>query len=189
MEIKIIKVGDLRVNCYLLMEKGEALVIDPGFEVERIKAELGDVKVKAIVLTHGHWDHVTEVFKFKAQVDAPVMIGEKDEALMAYSTKNARADRLLKDGDKLKLGDLEFTVIATPGHSQGGLCLYNEKEKVLFSGDTLFAGDYGRVDLPGSSPALMKTSLERLLKLPPETRVFPGHGKASTIRDEQNLLE
>ena len=189
MEIKTIKVGELRTNCYLLSDQGEALVIDPGFEAGRIKAELGDLKVKAIVLTHGHYDHVTEAFRLKALVDAPVMIGEKDEALMAFSTKNSRADRLLKDGDKLNLGDLEFTVIDTPGHSQGGLCLYNEKEKVLFSGDTLFAGDHGRVDLPGRSPALMKTSLEKLLKLPPETKVYPGHGVSSTIRDEQNLLE
>lgn len=189
MEIKNIKVGDLRTNCYILSEKDEALVIDPGFEAGRIKAEMGNLKVKAIVLTHGHYDHVTEVFKLKALVDAPVMIGEKDEAMMAYSTGNARADRLLKDGDKLKLGDLEFIIIATPGHSQGGLCLYNEKEKVLFSGDTLFAGDYGRVDLPGSSPPMMKDSLAKLLKLPPDTRVYPGHGRASTIRDEQNLLE
>lgn len=180
MEIKTFKVGELRTNCYVVIEGGEALVIDPGFETENILRELKGLKLKIVVLTHGHYDHVTSAFELKA----PVWISEKDAALMVYSTQR-RADRLLKDGEQI--GD--FKVISTPGHTPGGLCLYNEKEKVVFSGDTLFAGDYGRTDLPGSSEEEMIASLKKLLKLPPETIVYPGHGHPTTIGDEQNLLQ
>lgn len=180
MEIKTLKVGELKTNCYIVSEGKEALVIDPGFEVEKILKELTGLKVKAVLLTHGHYDHVTSAF----ELNAPVWIGEKDEDLMVFSTKR-KADRLLKDGEQI--GD--FKVIFTPGHTPGGICLYNEKEKVIFTGDTLFAGDYGRTDLPGSSEAEMIASLKKLLQLPPETKVFPGHGGPTTIGDEQNLLQ
>jgi glyoxylase-like metal-dependent hydrolase (beta-lactamase superfamily II) len=184
MQIQIIKVGPLQTNCYLVTENGETLIIDPGAEIEEILKALGDQKVKAIVLTHGHYDHVTEAFKLKPKLKAPVMVHEKDETMMAYSTQ-VRADKLLKDGDQL----LGFKVIHTPGHSSGSICLYSEKEKILFSGDTLFAGDYGRCDLPGSSQREMENSLKRLLALPPETKVYPGHGQPTTIGDEKNLIE
>lgn len=177
--IRSIKVGSLQTNCYIVSNV-ETWVIDPGFEVEKILKEIAGLKVKAVLLTHGHYDHVTSAFELKA----PVWIGEKDEDMMVFSTKR-KADRLLKDGERI--GD--FKVISTSGHTPGGLCLYNEKEKVVFTGDTMFAGDYGRTDLPGSSETEMITSLKKLLKLPPETKVFPGHGGPTTIGDEQNLLQ
>jgi glyoxylase-like metal-dependent hydrolase (beta-lactamase superfamily II) len=179
MRIKSLKVGSLQTNCYIV-ENGETLVIDPGFEAENILREIGRLKVKAVILTHGHYDHVTSAF----ELNAPVWIGEKDGAMMVFSTTR-KADRLLKDGEKI--GD--FKVISTPGHTPGGLCLYNEKEKIVFTGDTLFAGDYGRTDLPGSSETEMVASLKKLLKLPPETVVYPGHGYTTTIGNEQNLLQ
>jgi len=184
MQIKTIKVGGLQTNCYLVAENQEALIIDPGAESEKILKALGDQKVKAIVLTHGHYDHVTEAFTLKEKINCPVMVHEKDESLMTYSTQT-RADKLLKDGDQL----LGLKVFHTPGHSGGSICLYSEKEKILFSGDTLFAGDYGRCDLPGSSQREMENSLKRLLALPPETKVYPGHGQPTTIGDEKNLIE
>lgn len=184
MNIKTIKVGELKTNCYIVIGDQEALVIDPGFEMEKIQKETAGLNIKAVILTHGHYDHVTEAFK----MNAPVWIGEKDEVMMSYST-NRKADRLLKEGETFDIGYLSFDIISTPGHTPGGLCLYNEKEKVVFTGDTLFAGDYGRTDLPGSSEAEMLVSLKKLLKLPPETRVYPGHGYSTTIGDEKNLLQ
>ncbi|MBI5699557.1 MBL fold metallo-hydrolase [Candidatus Saganbacteria bacterium] len=180
MNIKTIKVGELRTNCYIVSDDKEALVIDPGFEIEKIAPEIAGLKVKAIVLTHGHYDHVTEAFG----LGAPIWIGEKDEFMLLHST-GKKADRPLKDGEMLQ----GFKIILTPGHTPGGICLYNEKEKVIFTGDTLFAGDHGRTDLPGGSESEILSSLKKLLDLPPETRVYPGHGRPTTIGDEQNLLQ
>ena len=184
MNIKTIKVGSLRTNCYIISDGNEALVIDPGSEIENIRRELGGLKVKAVVLTHGHYDHVTSAF----ELNAPVWIGEKDEIMMIHST-GKKADRLLKENDLFDICNLSFVIIDTPGHTPGGICLYNEMEKMIFAGDTLFAGDYGRTDLPGGSEAEIIASLKKLLKLPQETKVFPGHGQATTIGDEQNLLQ
>ncbi len=180
----------MKTNCYIISDEAtnEGLVIDPGFDPEKVISEIGNLSIKAIVLTHGHYDHVTSAFELKEKVNAPVMINKDDEAMMSYSTQK-RADRLLNDKDKLDIGNLSFVIIHTPGHSQGSFCLYNEKEKALFSGDTLFAGDYGRTDLPGSSPPDMENSLKKLLRLPPETEVYPGHGRTTTIEAEKNLLE
>ncbi|MFA4905369.1 MAG: MBL fold metallo-hydrolase [Candidatus Margulisiibacteriota bacterium] len=184
MNIKTTKVGELRTNCYIVSDDNEALVIDPGFETEKILQEVGGLKIKAVILTHGHYDHVTEAFK----LNAPVWIGEKDEAMMKLTT-GKKADRLLKDHDSFDICHLTFVIYETPGHTPGGICLYNEKEKVLFTGDTLFGADYGRTDLPGGSESEMVNSLKKLLKLPPETKVYPGHGHPTTIGDEQNLLQ
>jgi len=184
MQIKCLKVGPLQTNCYLVTNNQGTLIIDPGAESEKILKALGDQKVKALVLTHGHYDHVTEAFYLKEKLNCLVMIHKKDEAMMSYSTQ-VRADKLLKDGDQL----LVLKVIHTPGHSEGSICLYSEKEKVLFSGDTLFAGNYGRCDLPGSSQREMENSLKRLLTLPPETKVYPGHGQPTTIGKERNLIK
>lgn len=190
MNIKNIKVGELRTNCYIVSDETakEGIVIDPGSEIEKVLAETDDLRIKAIVLTHGHYDHVTGAFALKERIKAPVMIHQKDEAMMAYSTQQ-RADRLLNEEETLDIGNLRFEIIHTPGHSQGGICLYNEKEQALFSGDTLFAGDYGRTDLPGSSEPEMEDSLKKLLRLPPGTKVYPGHGRPTTIGNEKNLLK
>ncbi|KAF0133564.1 MAG: metallo-beta-lactamase [Candidatus Saganbacteria bacterium] len=190
MQIKIIKVGELRTNCYIVFDEktNEAIVIDPGADIENILNELKGLKPEQIVLTHGHYDHVTDAFLLKDKVDAQVLIHKDDEAMMQISTQK-KADILLNDGDKVFLGGLAFLIISTPGHSRGSICLYSKEENVLFSGDTLFAGDYGRVDLPQSSPGAMIASLKKLLSLPLETKVFPGHGRTTTIRDEQNLIK
>jgi glyoxylase-like metal-dependent hydrolase (beta-lactamase superfamily II) len=190
MQIKTIKVGELKTNCYIISDEKtkEGLIIDPGFELENIINEIGDLKIKAIILTHGHYDHTTDAFPLAETIKVPVMIHEKDEAMMAFSTQK-RADKLLKDGEKLAIGNFTFDIIHTPGHSRGSICLYNEEAGVLFSGDTLFYGDHGRCDLPDSSQAEMEDSLKKLLVLPAYTKVYPGHGKPTTIGGEQNLLK
>lgn len=190
MRIKTIKVGELMTNCYIVSDEisKEGVIIDPGFEMDEIINEIGDIKIKAIILTHGHYDHVTDAFALSETINAPVMIHKDDEAMMAYSTQK-RADRILDSGDKLEIGHWKLEIIPTPGHSKGSICIYNEKAGVLFSGDTLFWKDHGRTDLPGSSQNEMENSLKKLFALPPHTKVYPGHGKPTTIGDEKNLLE
>lgn len=191
MKIHTIKVGDLATNCYILEDANskEALVIDPGDEPSAIIDLLNhhQLKTKFIITTHGHFDHVGANRILKEKLNIPILMHEAD--LFGLSIVDAPApDRFLKDGDQINLGKESFIVIHTPGHTPGGICLYNEKEKTLFSGDTLFFGTYGRVDLPYSNEKEMAGSLKRLLKLPPETIVYPGHGKPTTIGNEQNLL-
>lgn len=187
MEIETIKVGELQTNCYIVKDSNEAVAIDPGFEAKEILPHLKGSKVIAIILTHGHYDHVTDAFKLKEEINAPMYIHKDDEAMMVYTT-GLKADTLFSGGEKIKVGSTEFEVINTPGHTTGGLCLYNKKENVLFSGDTLFKNDYGRTDLPGSSQDQMEESLKKLQKLPPETKVYPGHGDQTTIGDEKDLI-
>ncbi len=186
MQIETIKVGELRTNCYIITDNDEAIVVDPGFETEKIASHLKKIKVKAIILTHGHYDHATEAFKLKEITGASVLIHKDDEAMMVFTTQK-RADGYLNDNETFEIGHLTFDIIWTPGHTPGGICLYSKKENILISGDTLFAGTYGRTDLPGSSQAQMELSLKKLLKLPPNTKVYPGHGIATTIGDEKNL--
>lgn len=187
MQIETIKVGELRTNCYIVKDNGEAIVIDPGSETEKIIQHLKGFKVKSIILTHGHYDHVTEAFILKQMTGSLVMINKNDEPMMSFSNQG-KADWYLNDGDKIQVGKTEFIVILTPGHSQGGICLYCKEHNVLISGDTLFHGTYGRTDLPGSSQTMMGDSLKKLFLLPENTKVYPGHGQTTTIKDEKSMI-
>ncbi len=187
MKIDKVRVGELYTNCYIVYGKSNAVVIDPGFETEKIIEKIKDKELSAIILTHGHYDHVTEAFKLKEKTGAQVYICEDDEALMSFSN-NERADILLNGGEILDFGDIKFEVIKTPGHTRGGICLYSKDNSLIFTGDTLFQGTYGRTDLPGGSDDDMENSLKILLKLPENTVVYPGHGKKTTIKDEKNLV-
>ena len=191
MKIHTIPVGPLETNCYLVEDERskETLIIDPGDDAEKI---LKEIKVHAlkpvfVVTTHGHYDHIGAVREIKDRYNIPFLMHEKD--LWGLPLVGApQPDRFLKDQDKLDIGHWTLVIIHTPGHTPGGICLYNEKEKVLFSGDTLFAGTYGRTDLPYSSQADMEKSLKKLLKLPPDTKVYPGHGETTNIGREQETL-
>jgi hydroxyacylglutathione hydrolase len=190
-KIHQLKVGPIRTNCYIVEDETtkKALVIDAGAEPERILAllEKDGLKLELIVATHGHFDHHDGVRLLKEKTGARFLMHQAD--VFGLKTTDApQPDGFLQDHDKVECGMLNFAVIHTPGHSPGGICLYNEKEKVLFSGDTLFLATYGRVDLPHSDEAAMIDSLKRLLKLPPETAVYPGHGNPTTIGAEQNVL-
>ena len=125
--------------------------------------------------------------KIKAETGAQILIHERDDFLLPLSDA-PHADSFLKEDQVVNAGNISLRVIHTPGHTPGGICLYSEAEKTLFSGDTLFLGTYGRVDLPHSSEKEMLKSLEKLLNLPPETTVFPGHGAATTIEVEKKLF-
>ena len=190
MKVRTLTLGDFQTNCYLVSdENGATAVIDPGYEPETILARAAQeqLQIAAILLTHGHFDHVGGV---KAVADAarcPVWMNEKDRALPSWVTNGELyyTDGY-KDGVTVQVGKLFFTVLETPGHTPGSVCL--RCENTLFSGDTLFAGSYGRTDLPGGSMAELRESLRRLAAIPENLTVLPGHGGATTLDRERGWL-
>ena len=198
MLIKIFVLGPLENNTFVVtsQKSKKSFVIDPSFGAfEKIKNFLEDKSytLDKILLTHSHMDHIADVKHLKDAFSSSVYIHkleakalEKPEPLSFFSMKaeGVKPDILFEDREKIKVGDIEIEVIHTPGHTPGGSCFYIEKEKTLFSGDTLFKGSFGRVDFSYSSPKDMVKSLERLSKLPKETKVYPGHGSLTTIKDE-----
>jgi glyoxylase-like metal-dependent hydrolase (beta-lactamase superfamily II) len=194
-------VGPLQANCTLLgdEETGEAIVIDPGDEAERIHGRLTELglKLKQILLTHGHIDHVGGALRLKRLTGAPILMNENDLSQLKImkmqaswldlaTPETAPPDENLTDGLSVGLKRYPAQVIHTPGHTQGSVCLYFAPLKLLMAGDTLFEGSIGRTDLPGGNFDQIIDSLHtRLLPLPDETRVLTGHGPATTIGAER----
>jgi glyoxylase-like metal-dependent hydrolase (beta-lactamase superfamily II) len=203
MILKVLPVGPIMANCFVLgCEKTrEAAVIDPGDEDERILMALADEKLtlKYIINTHGHFDHVAANKAMKDATGAKILIHEEDAPMLSHlssmavsfglSAENSPApDKFISDGDIIKFGEISLKVIHTPGHSRGGVSLYCEKEKILFAGDTLFAGSIGRTDLPGGDyGTLIKNVKQKLFPLGDDVRVFPGHGPETTIGTEKKF--
>ena len=197
--VKSFEVGPVAANCYILKDNdsNEGMVIDPGGNPEKILSAIKDmgVEVKLIALTHGHFDHIGGLDKVKNALNVPVAIHEADGEMLTDAKKNLSAfvgapgemeaaDVLLKDGDNISFGGCSLKVIHTPGHTPGGVCFYGGG--ALFSGDTLFAGSVGRTDFPGSSTEDILDSIRnRLAKVSDSTKVFPGHGPASTMGIER----
>lgn len=186
MTITTVPLGLYQTNCYILAEGDRCLVIDPGEEAEKLLALLQrqNLTVEAVLLTHGHFDHVGAVKTLAAETDCRVFLHEEELTLPAAMTagKLYYTD-LYKEGDRLTLAGMTFEVLHTPGHTPGSVCLRFDQH--LFSGDTLFAGSCGRTDFPGSSPAAMVRSLSRLSKLEDDLKVYPGHGEDTTIGEEK----
>ena len=195
-------VGPLQCNCYVLGDEQtrEALVIDPGDEVERILAVIAShrLSVRAIVQTHAHFDHVGATAPLRDVTGAEVCLHRGDEELYRHLPMQAQwfglpappaapVTRWCEDGDELKAGGLSLGVLHTPGHTPGSVCLAMPQQQMLFSGDTLFCGGVGRTDLWGGSYEQLMTSLQqRLLTLPDETVVYPGHGPETTVGHERD---
>ena len=203
MEIQSFVLGPLEVSAYVVTDGGEAMIVDAPAGAEAMVAFLEErgIVPSILVNTHGHADHIQGNRRLKETWPAMTLaIGEADARLLAHPLKNLspllgawvkspEADRLLADGDTVTVGGAAFEVLATPGHSKGSVSLYCPDGPdgcgVVFCGDVLFAGGIGRSDLPGmSSEALMTSIRTRLLALPAETVVYPGHGPASTIGRE-----
>ena len=200
MKIEQYCVGEVATNCYFVIndETKEMLIIDPGdfaqMLAEKIKQK--GLKPQAILLTHGHFDHamaaeeLAEIFHIKVyahesekntleqpQLNVSAMIGKRD---------SYHADVYVKEGEILKLANMELKVLHTPGHTEGGCCYYLEKEQVVFSGDTLFCQSVGRTDFPGGSMSQIVRSIkEKLMVLPDVTKVYPGHMDITTIGKER----
>ncbi len=191
----------LQCNCSICGEENsrDAFLIDPGDETERILSTLDRIglKTRGILLTHAHIDHTGAVAALQQITGAPVHLHPDDSDLAAHAATQAamtglpsperfKVQKTLTDGDVLELGDLKFHVLHTPGHSPGSVCFWVPSEKILFSGDTLFRGSIGRTDLPGGDGRRILDSIrEKLLPLPDETRVFPGHGPGTTMEQEK----
>lgn len=198
---EIFPVGMLQCNCSVVGDEQsrEALVIDPGDNVEQILETLRQhgLKLKQIVITHAHIDHVGGAMQLKRATGAPILLNQNDQALLAMLDVQAgwlgqpppekvTIDQELRDGDTVATGGLRASVLHTPGHTQGSVCLYFPAEEKLLAGDTLFAGSIGRTDLPGGSTEMILRSLhQRVLALPDETVVVPGHGPLTTIGEER----
>ena len=186
MKITTIPLGLYQTNCYILAEGDRCLVIDPGDEAENLLAFLQrqSLSVEAILLTHGHFDHVGGVKKIAEKTGCQVFLHPDELSLPPFITSGKLYyTDCYKEGDRLTLAGLTFEVLHTPGHTPGSVCLRFGED--LFSGDTLFAGSCGRTDFPGSSPADMVRSLSRLSKLEDKLKVYPGHGEATTIGEEK----
>ena len=198
---EIFPVGPLQCNCSIIGDETtrEAMVIDPGDDIEDILSLISkhNLQVKQIVITHAHIDHVGGAMKLRAATGAPILLNQNDYALLKMldvqaawvgmaSPGKVEIDQSLAQADTVKAGSLVANVIHTPGHTEGSVCLYFPAEKKLIAGDTLFAGSIGRTDLPGGSfEKIIRSLHQKVLALPDETVVVPGHGPLTTIGEER----
>ena len=200
MYIKVLPLGLVDANCYILCDENKCgAVIDAGDYTPRLQMaikESGIEKLLYIICTHGHFDHVSGVARLKEKYpEAKVVVGEADApALSSAFISGAEAfglpfypcyaDVTVNEGDVLQVGSILLKVIATPGHTLGGVVLYCESEKIAFTGDTLFRGSVGRTDLYGGSYAQLMTSIKKIKNLPPDTALMCGHGDSTTVQFE-----
>lgn len=201
MEIKRLVLGIVRTNCYIVYTEDtkKAVIIDPAADSRRITEEVSALGVtpEAVLLTHGHFDHMLAAESLRNGYHIPVCILKEDAELLNAPDMNCSeqflhmsygisADEELTDGQVLSFLDGALTVIATPGHTEGSCCYYAEAEGILFSGDTLFQGSVGRTDLPTGRAAQISLSIrEKLFVLPENTLVLSGHGDQTTIGEEK----
>lgn len=198
MNVERLVLGALDTNCFLVSDGGGGplIVVDPAGGDAELLAAIGTRPVEAVVLTHGHFDHLGAVRSVLTATGCPLLVHEADAraitsaersggAMFGFDYTAPAADRLLVDGDFVQAGGLRMTVIHTPGHTPGSICLLGEGH--LLSGDTLFAGSVGRTDFPGGDPQAMRRSIGLLANLPDETRVYSGHGPDTTIGRERRV--
>ena len=201
MILEALTVGPFQENCYVVGDEGtgEGAIVDPGDEATRIAlaVEQTGLDVGNIIVTHAHIDHVGAVAALVDEYSCPVLMHAEAEPVLNQLPTQAimmglrfgrvpAVDRHIEDDEVLEVGDLRLRALYTPGHAPGHLAFYLEREGFLLSGDALFAGSVGRTDLPGGSiEVLMRSINERLLALPDETRVLPGHGPQTTVGDER----
>ena len=201
MEIKRLVLGLVRTNCYIVYseETKKAVIIDPAADSRRIMEEISGLGVvpEAVLLTHGHFDHMLAAESLKNGYQIPICVHKADAELVKHPDLNCSeqflhmayaisANEELEDGQELRFLDGAFTVLSTPGHTEGSCCYYAKEDNILFSGDTLFQGSVGRTDLPtGSAAKLVNSIREKLFVLPEDTLVLSGHGDQTTIGEEK----
>ncbi len=197
MKVERLVLGPIDTNCWLVSDGagGPLIVVDPAGGAPLLLDAVGDSPVEAVVVTHGHFDHLGAVRALMEATGAPLMVHRLDADAAADPAANLAemigeelcapmADRLLEDGDEIRAGAMTLSVLLTPGHTPGSICLYAPGH--LISGDTLFADSVGRCDLPGGDARALAASIrEKLAPLPDDTRVYPGHGEETTIGRER----
>lgn len=192
--------GPFETNAYILAcsETNKGVIIDPAPDSAAALIDgSAAIEIKAILLTHSHWDHIGDLKKVKTTFGVPVYVHPSDrlnvvkpgsdKIPLMFHIDGVEPEFDLQEGEVIEVGKLKLIVIETPGHTPGGVCFYLDKEKILFSGDTLFKGSIGKISFPTANPQAMWRSLKKLEKLPPETVVYPGHGPSTTIGDEDWL--
>lgn len=196
MEIYNLFPGSFGSNCYLLISGDKAAVVDPSADADVILQKVAEkgATLQYILLTHGHFDHITSLDTLRKKTGIPAYVHTLDAGLVEDAHQNAfftffhhyrtwqRPENLLKDGDTLPLGEITIRVLHTPGHTHGSVC-YDCGGEFLITGDTLFAQGFGRYDLYGGDPYLLKDSLRKLSMLPKNTLIYPGHGSSATLSE------
>lgn len=200
MRIARMTVGALATNCYIVSDEttGRAFIVDPGGDARRIMDKVEDLhlKVEAILLTHGHFDHMMAVDQLREKFECKVYLGKEEEALIKDPEQNVSAmfgrpmgtsaDEFIEDGQLLQIAGFQIEVLATPGHTKGGVCYYLKEQEIAFSGDTIFEGSVGRSDFPGGSAReLIRSIKDKLCVLPDDTQLFPGHGDSTVVSYEK----
>ncbi|TVR69719.1 MAG: MBL fold metallo-hydrolase [Sphaerobacteraceae bacterium] len=203
MHIKTISAGPIETNAFVVGDEAshEAIIIDaPPESADRLLDAVRDdgYRVQLIVLTHAHFDHVIDAARIKQETGAPLAIHEDAMTQLRqviqggqapYTVEDIGPDQYLNEGDEIAVGTLRFSILVTPGHAPGQVSLYEETEQVLFGGDTLFPGGYGRADLPGSSMEETRQSIRKLMELPDGVTVYPGHGLPAQIGNERSWMK
>ena len=204
LEIRDLSVGILQTNAYVVFDRdsGEGILVDPGDEAERIidLVKRCGVRVRGIYLTHAHFDHLLAVRDLRSDLGCGFYLHRGDELILKLAPKYAREfigrvippppdpDGWIEDGQIIRIGESSCKIIHTPGHTPGSVCYLLEEERVVLTGDTLFAGSIGRADLPGGDLRQLRSSiLDKLLKLPDDYAIYPGHGPSSTIGVERRM--
>lgn len=186
MKITSLTTGSIGTNCYIIYnERNQAVVVDPSDDAALAEARIAalGLEVRAILLTHGHFDHGGDAARIREKTGAKIWLHPADRALPSWLTHGLAADEELQDGDELDFDGLRFRVLHTPGHTPGSVCFLCGD--ALFAGDTLFADSCGRTDLPGGSWKAMAASLRRLADLEGDCTVLPGHGEVTTLAEER----
>lgn len=201
LKINRYEVGKLKSNCYVVFDDidNTAIIIDPGDDADYVIGQIAvlGVDIKSIIATHGHFDHNMAAYELKEAYKVPFMISEKDLFLIKKIPDSARyylkikyvkvpvPDSFLKEGNKIEIGTSYFKVVDLPGHTPGSIGLYNPVEKIYFPGDTIFKdGAIGRYDFSYSNKDKLFTSIKKILSLPENTIIYPGHGKRTCVRNE-----
>ncbi|MDH7476489.1 MAG: MBL fold metallo-hydrolase [Microgenomates group bacterium] len=203
MQILKYSLGQLQANCYFLINNKDCLIIDPADEASFIIEDLQRRRLNllAMLATHGHFDHLMAVSEIQKSFDVPLYINKKDRFLLDRLEETAKyfldyqpivfpilKIKNLEFKNSLKIKNFKLKIFQTPGHTPGGVCFYFEKEKIIFTGDTLFKNGIGRYDFSYSSKNDLKKSIEKILSLPKKIIVYPGHGEKTKIEDEKNIV-
>lgn len=198
LKIRRLAVGQLQTNCYLVVAENKALIIDPGDDADYIMRIVSDEKIypAKIIATHGHYDHVLAVTELKLAYKIPFLMHKNDSFLLKrmkssaahfgriYADSPPKIDNYLKEGGSLKIGNYKLKIIPTPGHTPGSISLYSKEDKAVFVGDVIFAGGgIGRTDFAYSDQTILLKSINKLLKLPEDIKVYCGHGEVTNIRN------